>query len=86
MGTMFTDTDESALLRRRLETLQGRLRSIRTGRRVLMDLLAAQLEEKRRLSENLRLVRKHHRRNTFRCLRLEARLRDLEHTSSTKER
>ena len=69
------NADESACLRRRLQTLQGRLRSVRVGRRILMELLAQQMEETRRLSETLRAVKRNQRRSTLRCLRLEAQLK-----------
>lgn len=59
-------------LKARLETLQCRLESVRAGRRVLMELLASQLEEKRRLTRRLQDTERRLRRSNLRCLRMEA--------------
>ncbi|MEW6522091.1 MAG: hypothetical protein AB1445_00730 [Bacillota bacterium] len=64
--------EHNLMLRVRLETLQSRLESVRAGRRVLMELLACQLEEKRRLTRRLQDAEKRLRRSNLRCLRMEA--------------
>lgn len=63
--------DQHALLKARVETLEVRVQDLRWGRRVLMELFARQLEEKRRLTQRLHDTERRLHRANLRCLRVE---------------
>lgn len=64
--------EQHTLLKARVETLEVRIQNLRWGRRVLMELFARQLEEKRRLTQRLQDTQKRLHRANLRCLRVES--------------